>query len=60
MNRLELRIISDAYKAGVDDGFYSGDMREGDDFDTSHPAYREGYDHGVRLYCETIDGEVAA
>jgi len=47
------------YRSGFDDGFHLGERREGDDFDTSHPAYKAGYDHGVSVYCETIEGEDA-
>jgi len=58
MNRAELNDMMTHYAAGVDDGFYSGEIRR-DDLDTSHPAYKAGFDHGVRLYCETFEGRAA-
>jgi len=60
MNRAELNNTIKHYRAGVDDGFYTGLMREEGDavrdgIDTFSAAYHLGYDHGIRLYCETFD-----
>jgi hypothetical protein len=58
MNRKDQAETMTHYAAGVDDGFYSGEIRR-DDLDTNHPAYKAGFDHGVRLYCETFEGRAA-
>jgi len=63
MTRQELNDTIRHYRAGVDDGFHTGLMRdEGDairdDIDTFSAAYRLGYDHGVRLYCDTLEDNV--
>jgi len=52
MSRKELNDSIKLYRAGFDDGFYVGLMSERGDIDTSHPAYKAGYDHGVSVYCE--------
>lgn len=48
-----------AYERGVDDGFFKGE-RENMPLGTSDDervAYERGYDHGVWMYCETLEGE---
>ena len=63
MKRIEFRMLIDTYRAGVDDGFSTGifvepeNLEDLEDGDALGQAYREGYDHGVRLYCETIEGD---
>ena len=52
MNRAEMNDTITAYRNGFDDGFHVGQMSERNDIDTSHPAYKAGYEHGVSLYCE--------
>jgi hypothetical protein len=55
MNRQEMNDAIKHYRAGFDDAFYLGEVRDGYDIDTHHPAYRAGYDHGIFQYCETIE-----
>lgn len=44
------------YSIGVDDGFYFGTSAIDDyDDERQRDVYRRGYDHGVRLFCDTID-----
>jgi len=48
-----------AFERGIDDGFFSGnsnDTYEGPR-DELRAAYNFGYDHGVWMYCETVEGE---
>lgn len=45
-----------AFEAGLDDGFFRGESNWPDD-DLERTFYIRGYDHGVWLYCTTIDKE---
>ena len=47
-----------AFEAGLDDGFFKGNSHcpETDD-ELVRVFYVRGYDHGVWLYCTTIDKE---
>ena len=49
--------IVHAFERGVDDGFFKGvrdDTYLGPN-DELREAYDRGYDHGVWMYCETIE-----
>jgi hypothetical protein len=48
-----------AYERGLDDGLLRGErenMPLGKS-DEERAAYQRGYDHGVWLYCETLEGD---
>lgn len=46
--------ILNAFKAGIDDGFFEGIDACPEDWDEpSQSAYKQGYEHGVWLYGET-------
>ena len=48
-----------AFERGVDDGFFRGEQAHPPlgSSDEERSAYRRGYDHGVWMYCETLEGE---
>jgi len=51
-----------AFERGIDDGFFQGTQNPLlDQPDDERVAYKRGYDHGVWLYCETLerDGLIA-
>ena len=43
-----------AFERGIDDGFFVGNEVLPDD-QTESAFYRRGYDHGVWMYCETLE-----
>ena len=47
-----------AYERGVDDGFFRGAENDPYVDDELRAAYKRGYDHGVWMYCETLEKEV--
>ena len=47
----------DAFERGVDDGFFQGNYNDPYVGDEMRAAYKRGYDHGVWMYCETVEGE---
>lgn len=49
-----------AYERGVDDGFFRGTENDPYVGDELRAAYKRGYDHGVWMYCETLEREVQA
>ena len=58
MNAGDWKLIH-AFERGVDDGFLRGEedppLGRSDD---ERVAYKRGYDHGVWMYCETLDGAI--
>jgi hypothetical protein len=47
-----------AFERGVDDGFFSKPQESPLGVsDEERSAYQRGYDHGVWMYCETLEGE---
>jgi hypothetical protein len=52
-----------AFKQGIDDGFFKGERSDMTALRWGRAelvaAYEQGYDHGVWLYCESIEGEKA-
>ena len=48
-----------AFERGIDDGFFSGNSNDTyvGPRDELRAAYKRGYDHGVWMYCETVEGE---
>ena len=57
MNENIWRMVN-AFERGLDDGFFQGiqnpPLNRPDD---EQGAYKRGYDHGVWLYCETLEKE---
>ena len=53
--------ILNAYERGLDDGFFRGERGSEslDKSDDERVAYERGYDHGVWMYTETLEGEQA-
>jgi hypothetical protein len=50
--------IVNAFERGIDDGFFQGTQSPlFDRSDDEQAAYKRGYDHGVWLYCETMELE---
>ena len=48
--------IVNAFERGIDDGFFQGTQNPPvDRSDDERVAYKRGYDHGVWLYCETME-----
>lgn len=49
-------IMVNAFERGIDDGFFQGIQNPlFDRSDDERVAYKRGYDHGVWLYCETLE-----
>jgi len=55
MNENNWRIVH-AFERGIDDGFFHGTQNPPlGQSDEERVAYKRGYDHGVWLYCESLE-----
>jgi hypothetical protein len=58
MNENNWRMVN-AFERGIDDGFFQGTQNPPlGRSDDERLAYKRGYDHGLWLYCETLENGV--